>query len=471
MIVDRFRSVRSRTTLLATVLVTVALGFAAVAMVLAVKYVLFRGADDATETRARQIEAALQTERPSDLDGPLLLASQDIAVIQVIDASGRVVNSNEPRYSAPLSRPVTPGRATVLDGVHADGTDDEFRARALGVRTDDGDFTIVAGTAEGPLNRLVVIVAAVSCILFPLIVIAMAILTHQLVGRTLRPVDDIRAQVDEISGGDLSRRVPVPRTGDEIAGLASTMNRMLGRIEASRREQLRFVNDASHELNSPLTTLVGLLDLAHETGRPIDVETAGSVMLPDALRLQKMVADLLLLARADESGVPLTRAEVDLDDVVAAEAVRLEALTDLRVTVRIAPARVVADHDKIVRALRNLVENAVRHARGAVALTMDAGPRTVTVSVSDDGPGIPDADKSRVLDRFVRLDDARRRETGGSGLGLAIVTEIVRAHGGRVSVTDSRLGGTTVSLTLPIEPLPIESARCDGDQPPSSANR
>ncbi|MEZ5210729.1 HAMP domain-containing histidine kinase [Gordonia sp. PP30] len=445
---DRARSVRVRTTLLATGLVTLALLFAAVVMVLALKHILIRNADAATLARAHQIETALATDRPADLDRALFVAAGDVDVVQVIDDSGRVLLATDPRYSTPLSRPLAPGTRITIDDGHAAG-DTDYRGSALGIRTGEGDLTVAVGTAEEPLNRLVVIVGVLCCILFPLIVIGMAVLTYLLVGRALRPVDDIASQVDEITGGDLSRRVPVPDTGDEIAGLAATMNRMLARIERSRREQLRFVGDASHELNSPLTTLVGLLDLARATGEPIDAETAGTVMLPDALRLQQMVADLLFLAQSDESGVPLATGEVDLDDVAAAEVTRLRAMTGLRVEARIVPVRIDADRDKIVRALRNLADNAVRYAAGAVSLRMSVDDAGVTLLVSDDGPGIPDGDKARVTERFVRLDDARGRTTGGSGLGLAIVTEIVHAHGGRMIVADSDSGGAAVGFTLP----------------------
>lgn len=459
----RFRSVRARTTLLATGLVTLALAVAAIAMLLSVKYLLSQDVDTATATRATQVATALENTPAGELDRALLLSSPEVGVVQVIDADGRIVVTNEARYSTPLTSPLPPGRSSVIDGAHADAGDDEYRVTAMGVRTPEGALTVAAGAAEGPLNRLIAIVAIASCILFPLIVIGMAILTYQLTGRALGPVRNIRAEVDEISGGDLSRRVLVPDSADEIAELAITMNRMLERLETARQRQLQFVNDASHELNSPLTTLVGLLDLAHTTQTPIDAQTAGTVMLPDALRLQKMVADMLLLARTDDGGLPLTRTEVDLDDIVAAEASRLRALTDLRITARIEPARVDADHDKIVRALRNLADNAVRHARDTVSLTMSVDPGSVTVLVGDDGEGIDDSDKDHVFDRFVRLDDARSRSAGGSGLGLAIVAEIVLAHTGTVLITDGDDGGAVVGFTLPLA--------AQTRQPPSAASR
>ncbi|QKT06558.1 HAMP domain-containing protein [Gordonia sp. X0973] len=458
-VLNRLRPVRARLTLLATALVTVALAVAAVAMVFTLRHILLRNADSATQSRAEQIATALPSEGIDGIDHALLTPTRNVDVIQILDSHGRVLRVNNPEFSRPLSTPVPAGQVRVIHGAHASADDVEFRTSAKGIDGRHGHLTIAVGAAEEPINHLVVLVAVLCCILFPLIVIGMAVLTHYFVGRALAPVDELRRRVDEISGGDLSRRVPVPATGDEISTLAVTMNRMLTRIEDARTRQVRFVNDASHELNSPLTTIVGLLDLANEKGQPIDADTVGSVMLPDALRLQQMVADLLLLARADESGLALHVAETDLDDIVGAEVARVTALTDLVVDAHLRPARVSVDGEKVARALRNIVDNAVRHAVTRIAVEMAVDDESVTVTVADDGPGIPDADKARVLERFVRLDQARGRRTGGSGLGLAIVSEIVTAHDGEVIVGDASGGsdgaggsghGAAVGFRLPL---------------------
>ena len=448
------RPVRTRLTLVATILVTLALAIAAVGIVLTLRHLLLGAADSAAQTRAHQIEAAVAEGCVTELDAALLTAGDNIDVIQVVDAAGTIVVTNSPGYDRPLSPPLPPGRSQVIHGAHADSSGTKYQATALGVAGPGGDFTVLVGTSERPIHWLIVAVAVLCCLVFPLIVAGMALLTYFSVGRTLAPVDDIRRQVDDIAGGDLTRRVPVPGTGDEIATLAATMNQLLDRIEQSRREQLQFVNDASHELNSPLTTLVGLLDLARAKDQAIDPDTAASVLLPEALRLTDMVADMILLARADESGIPLRRGEVDLDEVVSGEIARLEAITDFAVHTRIVAARIDGDEEKIARALRNLIDNAVRHTRDRISVTMARGDGFVTVSVADNGPGIPEADRARVFQRFVRLDEARGRATGGSGLGLAIVSEIVQAHGGTAAITGTPGGGATVSMRLPFAPVP-----------------
>ncbi len=457
------RPVRMRLTLVATALVTVALGIAAMVMVQALHHVLLRSADAATFARAQQIAGAIATYGLGAIDQSLLSTGQNVAAIQITDASGKLLLTNNPVFSRPMSPPVAPDQRLVIHGARATDSDEEFQATAYGVSTPDGTLTIQVGAQEAPINATVVALGILCSIVFPVIVAAMAGLTYVFVGRALRPVDDIRARVEQISGGDLTQRVPVPATGDEISALATTMNDMLERIDAARLQQLQFVNDASHELNSPLTTLIGLLDLANAKRQPLDPDTIESVMLPDALRLKQMVADLLLLARADESGVPLRIGDVDLDEVVSAELIRLDAVTSLHVDAHIVATRIDGDAEKLARVLRNIVDNACRHATGRLVVTMHTDPRTATVSVmvADDGPGIPDDDKPRVTERFVRLDTSRQRSSGGSGLGLSIVSEIVRAHHGRVVIRDSGHGGAAVGFELPL--------RQPDDQPPPSA--
>ncbi|NMO03649.1 HAMP domain-containing protein [Gordonia sp. TBRC 11910] len=432
---------------------TVGLLFAAILILVTLHQLLLRAADAATHARAAQIGQVLSTEGLRGVDAPLLATAHNVTLIQVIDSHGVIQLTNDERFGRPMARPMPPGERSTLHGTHGDATDEEFQATALGVASPQGPMTVVVGAAESPINWTVLIVAILCCIVFPVIVILMAVLTHHFVGRTLRPVMAIVHRVGDITGGDLDQRVPVPNTDDEIATLARTMNAMLDRIESARAQQLQFVGDASHELNSPLTTLVGLLDLARTKNTAIEPATIETVMLPDALRLQQMVADLLLLARADERGVPLRVGDVDLDDIVSAEATRLAALSPHTVEAHIVAARVRGDGEKLTRALRNIADNAGRHAMSTVTFTMavDSHDATVTITVTDDGDGIPDDDKHRVTERFVRLESARDRGSGGSGLGLAIVAEIVRAHHGGILIADAPEGGATVGFTLPSE--------------------
>jgi signal transduction histidine kinase len=293
------------------------------------------------------------------------------------------------------------------------------------------------------------LVTALVLVGLPLLMLLVAVTTWVMVGRALAPVDAIRREVDEISAAQLHRRVPQPDAGDEIGRLAATMNRMLTRLEDARNSQRRFVSDASHELRSPITTIRQHAEVA--LAHPDRTTTAelAEVMLAEELGMQGLIEDLLLLARADEHAPP-PRAPVDLDDLVFEEAGRLRSTTPRRVdTSAVGAAQVHGDTNALGRVLRNLGENAARHATSRVDLALAERDGEVVLTVDDDGPGIPESERLRVLQRFVRLDEARSRDDGGSGLGLSIVDEVIRAHGGSVSISQSPLGGARVEVRLP----------------------
>ncbi|EGD54959.1 sensor histidine kinase [Gordonia neofelifaecis] len=444
--------VRTRLTMTATVLVLVALLIAGAVMVLVTRNLLYNTADQATSSRAAEIATVVRSEGVDGVDKALLNLNQYVDIVQIYSRDGTVLASTYHGTTQPLGPSVAPGAETVVDDTVPAPDTPEFRTSFVGVTSPDhGDVTIAVGTSEKQLHWLILVVALLCGLMFPIIGALIAVLTYYFVGRSLEPVEAIRRRVDEISVGDLHQRVPVPATRDEIATLAVTMNEMLDRLEEARARELRFVGDASHELNSPLTTLVGLFDLAEMNGEGIDRETARDVMAPEARRLQYMVADMLLLARADESGIPLRTGSVDLDDIVESEIRRLGAITDFEISATILPIQLTGDEEKLSRALRNLTDNAVRHARSRIAIDMAADDSGVSITVSDDGPGVSDDDKERIVDRFVRLDSARTRTFGGAGLGLAIVAEIVRAHGGEMIVDDAPGGGARIGFELPVE--------------------
>jgi signal transduction histidine kinase len=260
-------------------------------------------------------------------------------------------------------------------------------------------------------------------------------------------VDAIRCRVADISTSDLAERVPVPTSRDEISALAVTMNEMLARLEAGHRAQRQFLSDASHELRSPLATIVSGLEVAEAHPELLDAELAVDTLLPEAQRMQALIEDLLLLARADEQSLVMRNEEVPLDELAELEAARLRR-DGCTIHTAISPARLIGDPAAISRVIRNLVDNAVRHAKSRVDIEVASQEGDVILTVSDDGPGIPEADRTRVFERFVRLDSARARSGGGTGLGLAIVAEVVAAHGGAVTIDDRSGGGTTINVTF-----------------------
>jgi signal transduction histidine kinase len=249
----------------------------------------------------------------------------------------------------------------------------------------------------------------------------------------------------------LHRRVPEPGTGDEIDRLSRTMNAMLARIEDAAARQRRFVADASHELRSPLTAIRAQLevDLAHP--QRANWQTTEQDVLDETARMQRLVEDLLVLAQSDTGGLPMRRERVDLDDLVLDEARPLQ--TRGRVVVDLtgmSGGQVIGDADQLRRVLRNLFDNAERHANRVVRVRLHETDANVELAVIDDGPGIPADQRGRVFERFARLDDARARDVGGTGLGLAIAREIVVAHGGTLTIDDTNANvGTTFLVTLP----------------------
>jgi signal transduction histidine kinase len=292
-------------------------------------------------------------------------------------------------------------------------------------------------------------VAGLLLVAVPVLVVLIAGLTWLSVGRALRPVETIRREVEAIGPNELDRRVADPGADDEIGRLAHTMNGMLARLEAAALAQRRFISDASHELKSPLASIRQHAELAHSYPDRIESRELVDVVLSEGERLQDIVESLLLLTRLDEGVAVVKDDPVDLDDLMLTEARRLRDRGIAVDTSGVGPGRVHGDERMLARALRNLADNAARHATTRVAVAVRARGETVEVSIDDDGSGIPPADRERVLERFVRLDEGRARDAGGSGLGLAIVAEVVRAHHGSLRVEDSPLGGARFVAVFP----------------------
>jgi signal transduction histidine kinase len=274
------------------------------------------------------------------------------------------------------------------------------------------------------------------------------LLTWWVVGRVLRPVERLRVELLDITANDLSRRVPVPQTGDELQRWAVATNDTLDRLQAATDRYRSFVDDAAHELRSPLASLLSTLEVAAAHPERADLPAVIETALEEARRLGRLTADLLLLARLDRSA-PTHHRVVDLDALVAEQvAERRFAGAGPRLEMSTVQAQVLGDEGQLERVLRNLLENAARFAQARVTVTLARRPDGVELEVLDDGPGIPAADRTRVFDRFTRLDPARDQHDGRTGLGLAIARDIVLAHGGRIAVADS-LAGARVVVRLP----------------------
>jgi signal transduction histidine kinase len=338
----------------------------------------------------------------------------------------------------------TPGS---VRGVRVKGLDDRYVVVAERERVGAG--LVAVGRSSEQVTEATRTAAILLGVSVPLALALLALTVWVSVGRALRPVEAMRREAAVITSAHLDRRLPITPGDDEIPRLGRTLNEMLDRIDASQRLQRQFVSDASHELRSPLTTLRQLAEVAQGyPGRVVTADLAADV-LAEEQRMEDLVNALLVLARLDDA--PAARADrpVDLDDLVLMEA-RRQRGGGARIDVSGVSAGQVAGHPVLLgQAVRNLLANAVRHARDRVTVTLDERDDRVLLVVDDDGPGIPEEERSRVLERFVRLDEARTRDGGGAGLGLAIVSKVVEASGGTVVVGEAPGGGARLTVSLP----------------------
>lgn len=423
--------ISARSAVVSGTVVLVALAVAGGGLALVLYRSLLSGIDDAAAGRVRDVVAALQFDSATQLDGALLATDQRVVAVQVIDRSGAVVARSQSAPATPLLLPGSIGSSMVVGLPDDAAPDGDMRFSGQTTDSPGGRYTVsVGGGSEGVEATVQTVVILLGCA-SPIVVAVAAGATYLLVGRSLRSVDAIRSRVAAISTSDLTERVPVPAARDEISALALTMNEMLARIEAGHAAQRRFVGDASHELRSPLATIISALEVAAAHPQLLDQDLAATTLMPEAHRMQALVEDLLLLARADERGLALRHADLDI-------------------AVELTPTRLAGDPVRLSRVLRNLLENAARHAVSRIEVRVYAHEGSAFATVADDGSGIAIADRNRVFDRFVRLDTDRARTSGGAGLGLAIVAEIVAAHSGTVQISDRPGGGALFLVQLPL---------------------
>ncbi|MEL4356622.1 MULTISPECIES: sensor histidine kinase [unclassified Luteococcus] len=358
-------------------------------------------------------------------------------------------------YKQPFSEQMAqPGQVLEEGKVQWWGPGDRNEHRDLvivqGLSHDGQDYVVQIATSQEDQQSAVTVTTGLLLACVPLVMLAAGLISWWVAGRALRPVDQMNDRVSRITSSTLDERIPLPPTEDELRDLALTMNQMLARLETAHHEQQRFISDASHELRSPLASLSGALEISVRDDRLDTWREMAPLMQAETGRLNQLVQGLLALSRSGDGASPLNLVETDLDDLASVEAARLRSTTSVEVVTRITAARLVADPVQLSQVVRNLCDNAARHARSTVQVTVRPLPDGGAVlRVEDDGNGIAPNDRKRVFDRFVRLEESRSRDEGGSGLGLAIVQQIVTAHGGRIWVEDSPLGGACFEVLLP----------------------
>jgi signal transduction histidine kinase len=450
----RRRGLRARVTLTAALGLIVAFTVADLLLFNALRVSLTRSVDDSARSGAVEVQALINANRlPTPVPVPA-----DIT-IQVLNSSGTITNvSADADRLVPI---VSVGRARDLaarnDATLVRGAPFDMPAllRVVAVPAKGGQLVIAAvpfSEASGSLN----VVARALVIFTPVVFLAFTGAIWLVTGSTLRPIGALRRGAARVTATAVPSDLPVPEARDEVRLLAVTLNDMLSRLAEAQQRQRALVSDTAHELRSPIASIRTQLEVALDFPDTQDWETTARDVHADVLRLARLAEDLLLLARLDEqagqagtggrSGDGAQRGTpVDLTELSRSVVCRY---TDGRVPVtlvvpetRVPPETqapdgsvvVAGDWARLDRLLVNLVDNAVRYAKSSVVVSVTTDGAWAELAVTDDGPGIPAADRERAFGRFARLDDARSREgdeAGGAGLGLAIVRATAQAYGG-----------------------------------------
>jgi signal transduction histidine kinase len=464
-----FSTVRARTVLGASLALGIALLLSAATAGALLRRSLIRNIDAVAEVRAADVAALAGTAKL-----PQGLTSANGEIVQVVSADGRVLAASVPRAG---ERPIAtvlpaPGRfkATTVerldDGI---GTEDEYRLLALRAAGADDSPVVYVATGLDDVEHNVAVLSRLIFLGLPALLVLVGFSAWLAVGRALRPVEAIRAELADISARELDRRVPQSGAGDEVDRLARTMNEMLDRLEASAERQRRFVADSSEELVAPLAATRTQLEAglaAAPAGPAGGWPAAGAELLRQHRGMERLVRDLLYLARADAGAPRAPLAPVDLDDVVLSEVTRLRAAHlgghpqtpggPVRFeTGAVSAAPVEGRPEDLRRAVRNLLEYAERHARTTVRVGLwTAEDGLVTLVVEDDGSEQLPAEADLLFEPFTHLPEppASGAREAGSGLALAVVRDIAVAHGGHVTV-EAAAPGSRFILELPGTPV------------------
>jgi signal transduction histidine kinase len=441
-------NVRIRVTATALLAVGCALAVASLVIQIDLHHDRQRVLLDTAQQDARVIMAFNPT-----LTTPLVLpadATIESGLVQVLQ-NGKVIGASRalrhmPALWAPGDPRVAPGDET-LGGLAKD-------VEQVAVQVDGGKADVVVVTSMAQFDHTVADVRRLLELGSPMLLAVVGLICWLIVGRALRPIEMMRREVDVLATVPSSQhllRVAEPANDDEVGRLARTLNSMLDRLEASSLRERRFVSDASHELRSPIANIRTALEVALHHPEAADWWQVAGDVLDQNQRMEQLVSGLLLLARSDEGSLIGASEPTDLAGVVEAVVAELPpGPPTVQAATRPVPVRVPQVYAE--RMVANLVDNARRFATHSVGIAVtkvvDEDGTYAVLTVSDDGPGVPEADRERIFERFVRLDEARNRQDGGFGLGLAIVADLSRFYGGSIHVEPGGPGARFV-LKLP----------------------
>lgn len=434
---------------LAAVVTVVAVVVLAVVACVLVRVVGHRMHDSVRREAVRAVEQAMFNMPPSSglgTDGPPAGGEPTLRTRNLGPTSADIIDSSQvgPLSDEEMERLANGEvvvRETAIDGTSV------YTAIASAEPSDGRRVVVAAAASLESTEQTLAGLRAAAWILVPSLALLLGVVAAVTSGRALRAVEGMRAEADAISHGTLHRRLTPAASAVELAELAGTMNDMLDRLERSATSQKQLVSDVSHELRSPLATIRAGMELA--VAQPASIADMGPAVLGEIDRLDELVSDLVVLSQLDEGRSP-TVEDIDLEDVVAAAAWAIRR-PGLHVDAHdVAPVRMTGHRRSIVSIVRNLLDNASRHARSTVRVTLRVAAEQAELVVEDDGSGVPVEDRQRIFERFARLDHGRARNTGGFGLGLAVAQAAVQAHGGTIGVDATPGGGARFLVTIPL---------------------
>lgn len=441
-------SLRLRITLLTTAVVAVVLG---VGSLLLVDWVRSSQLDDADQVLTDQLDLVEAFVQRGVIPRPLAPRGIDTGLVQIVGPDRQTLSltpglSETARLDvfAPPQVGEQIAKTTTASKLGAEG-DDRYRVVARTVPFGLDWVSIYATSSLRPADQVLRSLVIGLWIVVPVLVAMAALATWFLTGRALRPVDTMRREVDAIRGAGTDQRLSTDQRAAELDRLAATLNDMLERMSASEVIRRQFLADASHELRSPLASARTMLEVGLAYPDRTDWPATANEVMVEVDRLEGLAGELLSLARAEGGERAL---QLELTDVAAVVEAEVQRLNDPRIAVHVgSPASAMTDHTLLVRALRNLLDNARRHARDRITVNVAGGER-VSVQVHNDGEEIRPEDREVIFEPFTRLDGARARDEGGAGLGLALARRIAEVHGGTLDVVDVT-NGAAFLLSLP----------------------
>lgn len=436
--------VRVRAAFAATIIVVLATTLGSIWLVTSEENMLVRNLDTSALLRINDIHASLSDRM---LPPEITIIGDDSGFVQLLDSNGRILSATkniagEAALVVP-PKPTTSASSKIFQENQVIGAFDHitFRVVAKQIVVNHKVYLVIVGySLEKTFSSIAYLKKLLLALNF-LVVLLVYLATWFVTGRALRPVEQMRSEVDQLSAEDLSKRVSVPQSTDEIGRLGKTLNSMLDRLEVSDQKQRRFVSDASHELRNPLAGMRTQLEVELLYPDPSKSEESRQALLRSTLRLQELTEDLLFLAIGDSKKLQANDQLVNIGELIRDEIRGFSFSEGISADIsKVEDISVWANESQLRRVIINLLDNANRFAESRIQVSLSSHDKKVFLEVIDDGPGIPSEDEERIFERFSRLDDARSRRKGGAGLGLAIVKEIVLAHHGEILLSQDVKG-------------------------------